>query len=120
MTAKAHHRHMAKKARKKHRPTYLRAWRKHRGMTLERLAARVGMTPGALSLLERGESGYMQPVLEALADALGTTPASILMRDPTDENAIWSIWDQAAPGEKREISAVVEALIRTRRTGTDR
>jgi transcriptional regulator with XRE-family HTH domain len=109
---------MAKKPRKQHRPTFLRQWRKHRGLTLERLAARVGMVPSALSMLERGESGYSQPVLEALAEALDTSPASLLMRDPSDDNAMWSIWDQAAPGEKREISAVVEALIRTRRTGT--
>lgn len=110
---------MAKKARKKHRPTYIRAWRKHRGLTLERLADRIGMVPSALSMLERGESGYSQPVMEALADALGTSVASLIMRDPTEPDAIWSLWETAAPGEKREITAVVEALIKSRRTGTD-
>lgn len=108
----------SKKPRKQHRKTYLKQWRKFRGLTQERLGARVGMSESAISQLETGQSGYTQPVLEMLAEALGTTPASLIMRDPTDDNALWSIWDQAAPGEKREISALAEALIKAKRTGT--
>jgi hypothetical protein len=38
------------------------------------------------------------------------------MRDPTDPTAMWSIWDQAKPGEKRLITAAAEAIVKT---GTD-
>lgn len=64
-------------------------------------------------MLERGKRGYTQDMLEALAEALGTDPASLLMRDPTDPDAIWSIWDQAQPGERRQIIEVAHALLRT-------
>jgi hypothetical protein len=64
-------------------------------------------------MLERGLRGYTQDMLEALAEALTTDPASLLMRDPSDPEAIWSIWDQAKPGERRRIVEVAKALIRT-------
>lgn len=98
--------------RKQYRKTFVREWRKHRGLTLERLADRVDMTPSALSYLERGQSGYSQETLELIAHALQTDPASLIMRNPADEEAIWSIWDQASEGEKRQISEVVKALKR--------
>ena len=98
---------------KKFRRTFIREWRKHRELTLERLAERVRMTPSALSMLERGQRGYSQESLEALADALATTPASLLIRNPDEDDAIWSIWDNASPGEKRQITEVAKALIRT-------
>lgn len=73
---------------------FIRQWRKHRGLTLERLADRLEITAGALSNVERGDSGYTQPLLEALAYALQCEPADLIMRDPTEEAAIWSIWDK--------------------------
>lgn len=103
--------------RKQYRRTFIRQWRQHRGLTLEKLADRIDMTPSALSMLERGQSGYTQATLELLADALMTDPASLLMRNPEDEDAIWSVWDNASEGEKRQISEVVKAL---RRTGSGR
>lgn len=102
--------------RKQYRRTFIREWRKHRHLTLERLADRVGMTASALSMLERGQSGYTQPTLEALADALMTDPASLIMRNPSDDDAIWSIWDSASPAERTRISSVAKAL---KDTGTD-
>jgi len=57
---------------RKFRPTYLRQWRHHRGLTLERLAGRLDMTASHLSMLERGQRGYTQDTLEALARALQT------------------------------------------------
>jgi transcriptional regulator with XRE-family HTH domain len=100
-------------ANRPRRTTFIRQWRKHRGLTLEQLAARLQMTPSHLSMLERGLRGYTQDMLEALAEALTTDPASLLMRDPSDPEAIWSIWDQAKPGERRRIVEVAKALIRT-------
>ncbi|PBB75177.1 hypothetical protein CK227_10315 [Mesorhizobium sp. WSM4308] len=98
--------------RKQYRRTFIRQWRKYRGLTLEQLADRIEMSAPALSLLERGQSGYQQSTLELLADALQTDPASLLMRNPDDNDAIWSLWDHASEGEKRQISEVVKALKR--------
>lgn len=85
-------------------------------MSLDALASRVPMDKGNLSKVERGLLPYNQDMLEHLADALGTDPASLLMRDPSDPEGMWSIWDQAKPGERRQIAEVAKALVRT---GTD-
>jgi transcriptional regulator with XRE-family HTH domain len=96
------------------RKTYIREWRTHRGLTLEQLAERLEMTASHLSMLERGQRGYTQETLEAIALALSTDAPSLIMRDPTDPDAIWSIWDQAKPGERRQITEIAKTLIRTR------
>lgn len=96
---------------------FIRAWRKHRNLTLEQLADRLGVTHGALSQLERGITNYTQPMIEALADALQCEPADLIMRDPSDPDGIWSIWDHAKPGERRQIVDVAKALLKT---GNDR
>lgn len=95
------------------RPTFIRQWRKHRGLTLELLADRIGMSVGNLSMIERAKTGYTQETLEMLADALQCTPADLLMRDPGDPEGIWSLWDQAKPGEQKQIIEVVKAMLRT-------
>lgn len=97
----------------KYRKTFIRQWRKHKGLTLQRLAERVGTTHATLSRLERGEHPYSQAMLEALAEALGADPASLLMRNPQDQEAIWSIWDQAKQGEKQAISEIARTIVRT-------
>ncbi len=94
------------------RLTFIRQWRTYRGLTLEQLADRIEMTASHLSMLERGLRGYTQETLEIIAYALQTDPASLLMRDPSDAEAIGSIWDDASEGEKRQIVEVAEALKR--------
>ena len=82
-------------------------------MTLERLAERVGMTAGNLSQLERGNQGYTQNTLEALAVALQTDVASLLMRNPKDSEALWSLWDQAEPGERKMLVDIAKTVVKT-------
>ena len=88
-------------------------------MTLETLAERVGakiggMTHASLSRIERGLQPYSQPILEAIADELTNGDvASLLMRDPSDPDALWSIWDQAKPGERRMIVEVAKTITKT-------
>lgn len=102
------------------RPNFIRKWRQHRGYTLEQLADMSQMNKGNLSKLERGVYPYNQGVLEALAHALMTEPASLLMRDPTEPRAIWSLWDQAKPVEKDQIVQLAETVLAFRhRNGTD-
>ena len=101
-----------------YRRTHIRQWRKFKGMSLEALAARVGektdgFTHASLSRIERGLQPYSQPVLEAIADALGTDVASLLMRDPSDPEAIWSVWDKAKPGERKMIVDIAKSVVKT-------
>lgn len=106
---------MAKEPR--FRPNFIREWRKHRHLSLEQLAARVPMDKGNLSKVERSLLPYNQEMLERLAEALMTDPASLIMRDPTAPEAIWSIWDRASPGVRRQIESVAETLLRTGTSG---
>ncbi len=117
-----HTTYMKKRARPhgriRHRPTYIRQWRKYRGLTLDRLAERVGaliggFTHASLSRIERGLQGYTQPVLEAIAEALGTDVASLLSRDPADPEGIWSVWEHAKSGERRMIVDLAKTVIKT-------
>ena len=98
---------------KQYRRTFIRQWRLYRHLTLEQLAARLDMTPSHLSMLERGQRGYTQETLEAVAEALQTDVASLLIRDPTDPEAVWSVWDQASPGQRRTIVEVARTILKT-------
>jgi transcriptional regulator with XRE-family HTH domain len=102
--------------RRRFRPTFIAQWRKFRSLNQEQLAARLDMTQSQVSQIESGKRGYTQETLEAIADALQTDVASLLMRDPTDPDAIWSIWDQAKTGEKAMIVEIAKTVI-SRRTG---
>lgn len=102
--------------RRTYRRTFIRQWRDYRELTLERLAERVGMTAGNLSQIERGNQPYSQATLEALAEALQTDVASLLMRDPSETEGLWSIWDQAKQGQKRQIVEIAKTIVKT---GTD-
>lgn len=115
--------YMAKKVRPRpkaataYRKTFIREWRKSRGLTLERLADRVGASVGgfthaSLSRIENGKQPYSQPILEALAEALGTDPVSLLIRNPTDPEGMWSIWDQAQAGERKMIVDIAKTLVK--------
>jgi transcriptional regulator with XRE-family HTH domain len=94
------------------KPTYIRQWREQRGLTQEQLALGLAMSKAQLSRIETGQQPYAQDFLEACADALMTDPASLITRNPSDPEAIWSIWDQAKPGERRQIIAVVKAILK--------
>lgn len=95
----------------KFQPTFIRQWRKKAGLTLERLADRVGMTGGNLSEIENGNTGYTQATLEALADALGCTAADLLVRDPSDPEGIWSLWEKAKPAERKQLLGIISGFL---------
>jgi transcriptional regulator with XRE-family HTH domain len=102
---------MAEKPR--YRPSFIRAWREHRHMSIDTLAGMIPMDKGNLSKIERGLKPYNQELLERLSEALNTEPASLLMRDPSAPDAIWSIWDRAQPAVRRQIEAIAETLVKT-------
>lgn len=96
------------------RKTYLREWRKVKpGRTLEQVAEQLGMSQPQLGRIERGDRPYNQDLLEALADIYGCEVPDLLMRDPSKPQNIWSLWDQAKPGQRPVILAAMEAIVRT-------
>lgn len=100
------------------RRTFIKEWREHRGLSQEALGERLETSGSMISRIENGETPYTQDTLEALAAALRTTPASLLIRNPkSDEDALWSVWDSARTGERR----LMVDLFKTARgkTGTD-
>lgn len=80
------------------------------------VAAELHISQPQLGRIEKGQQPYNQDLLEALADLYGCTVADLLMRNPAEPDAIWSIWDQAKPGQRRQIVEVAKTLVRT---GTD-
>jgi transcriptional regulator with XRE-family HTH domain len=103
-------------ARHKKNLWYLKQWRKYRGYTQDRLAEMTGLSKPFISQLERGERGYTQDTLELFAEALQCDIADLLVRDPTDPDGIWSIWDQLRPVERSQVVEIAKTL---KRTGTD-
>lgn len=91
--------------------TFLREWREHRGKTLVQAAEQVGITHGHLSRIERGQKDYTQSLLELLADAYMCEPADLMIRNPKDRAAIWSIWDSALEGEREQIVRLAETVL---------
>lgn len=98
-------------------PHYLRQWREHREMTLEEVGEAIGMSHAQLGRIERRLQKYNQELLEALADLYGTQPASLIMRDPTKPDAMWSLWDQAQEAERQDTAKYLEFRVKSR-TGT--
>ena len=89
---------------------FVREWRKHRRLSQEALAERIGKSHSAISQLENGRIDYTQGMLEALADALSCDPADLLMRDPTQTESLWSIWDQIKPENRVQAMRMLKAL----------
>lgn len=113
-----HHSGMAGPKKPKYRPTFIKSWRKHRGLNQEQLSERVGVTQETISKLERGALPYTQQTLEALAEALRCTPADLMIRDPLQEDPLWSIWDQISPVQRPQAARVLRAFT-DKKTGTE-
>lgn len=97
-------------------PNFLRAWRNYRKLTQEQLADRVKPPTNAnmIQYLETGERGLSAKWLRRLADALDTTPGMILEHDPAElDSDIVDIWAHADARQKRQLSDIAKALLRT-------
>lgn len=97
-------------------PHFIRAWRKHRHLTLEQLAERMGMDKGNLSKIERGKRRYDELFLETAAEALRCSPADLIVRDPTDPEGIWSIWETLSVQQRPQAVEILKAI---KKTGTN-
>lgn len=97
----------------KRRRTFIKEWREFRSLTQEQLAERVGTSKASVSRIEAGTQSYTQDLLEAFGEALRTEPASLLMRNPSDESSVWSLWDRAKPAEKQMIEEIAKTIVKT-------
>lgn len=100
---------MGDRPRQRH---FLKQWREYRGFNQAQLAERIGASVPNVSRIENFKQPYTQDFLELAAEALATDPASIIIRNPLAPDAIWSIWDQAGEGERRQIIDLATIVLR--------
>jgi transcriptional regulator with XRE-family HTH domain len=97
------------------RRTFLREWREHRALTQDQAAERIGVTQATLSRVERGVTPYDQDMLERIAFAYLCEPADLLVRNPLDKDAVWSIAEnlrKADPADLERAAAMINLLLR--------
>lgn len=100
-------------SRKQHQRSFLKEWRKHRGYTQDRLSEMTGLSKPFISQIETGKRQYTQELLELFANALACSAADIIVRDPTDPDGLWSIYDQLEPVQRRQVVEIAKTLKRT-------
>lgn len=88
-----------KRQRQRH---FIKEWRKFRRLTQEQVAERIGMSRENYSRIERGLVPYDQDFLELAAYALSADAASLLMRDPGQKDAPWSLLDSLKPATREK------------------
>ena len=95
----------------KHKKTYLRQWRQHCGKTLVQVGEYLHMTHSQLSRIERGVSPYNQDLLERLADLYMCEPVDLIIRDPSEPDNIWSLWEHASKGDRQKIYSIASTIV---------
>jgi len=92
---------------------YFREWRAFRQLTQQQLADRIGTSKTRVSMKENGKEGWDDGYLAALAEALGIDePASLLMRNPVDDAAPWSLLEGLKPDSRAKVLDYIEVLKR--------
>lgn len=77
---------------------------------------KIGLTHSTLSRIENFKVPYNQRLLEVLAEVYGTDPASLIMRNPSDPEGLWSIYDAIEPAQRTVALKMLQGL---KRTGTE-
>lgn len=107
-----------------YRRTYIKEWREKRGLSLRRLAERLEETPGgdlmishaSIGRIEKGQQPYSQPVLEALAAALGVPAYMLLEVNPEKDGDVIDITlrlNKAPPELRDQAISVINALLQS-------
>lgn len=112
-----------------YKKTYIKEWREKRGLSLRRLADRLEHSPGgdpiishtSIGRIEKGQQPYSQPILEAIADALGVAPVMLLEVNPEKDGDVIDITlrlNKAPPELRKQAIDIIEALLQS--TGSRR
>jgi DNA-binding XRE family transcriptional regulator len=91
-------------------PHFIREWRKHRGLNQVQLAERIGCTQGQISKIESFKKPYDEELLELAAEILRCEPVDLLIRNPSEPEGIWSIWDQLNPVQRQQLVQMGKVL----------
>lgn len=108
--------------RQTYRRTYIKEWRVKRGLSLRRLAERLEAAPGgdllishtSIGRIEKGQQPYSQPILEAIADALGVSASMLLEVNPEKDGDVIDLTirlNKASPELRQQAVHVLEALL---------
>lgn len=93
---------------------HLRAWREFRRMSQSDLAKALNTNANVIGYLESGERGLSAKWLRRIAPVLKTSPGLLLDHDPNDlDSDLLEMWTGASDREKKQISDVAQALLRT-------
>ncbi len=65
--------------------------------------------------IETGEAEWKESTISLLAAALNTDIASLLGRDPTQSEGIWTAWNSLDEAERRQLVELARALKIARR-----
>ena len=91
---------------------FIRQWRKAKGWTQERLAEASDVPQYEISRVENGKKPYDEELLERIALAMNVTPADLIMRDPSDPEGLWSIYDQLSDSQRTELVEIAQVMKR--------
>ncbi len=97
--------------------TFLREWREYRNLSQEAAASRLHISRTLLSKIENAKSPYTQQFMENAAQAYGCDVPDLIMRNPLNRDALWSIQDQlktAPPEIQKEIFDFANFLLQRR------
>ena len=108
---------------RQYRRTYIKEWRLKRGLSLRRLAERLELTPGgdllishtSIGRIEKGVQPYSQPILEAIAEALGVTTSMLLEVNPDVDGDVVDITlrlNKAPPELRQQAIDILQALLK--------
>lgn len=104
-------------SRKQYKPIYLREWRQHRKLSQLALAALMTKDDGhqmvtnvSISRIEKGLQPYTQPVLEALAEALETTPAALIQFPPGETADLFNRIVALDEEKRKQLKAFIDAI----------
>lgn len=114
--AVVHHGHMPEQTNSRH---FLREWREFKGYSLEKVGEWIDKSHASVSRYETGLQAVTDELLERLAELYSTDPASLLMRNPLDEDGLWSIYDQLTPTQRKRATRVLRAMLDDEKTGTE-
>lgn len=105
---------MAKKFKKigPYQKHFVAEWREHFGHSQEKLAEMIGTTKATISRLENYENSYSQDLIEAIAEVLSLSPATLLAIDPKDENDIFTPWKEASKPQRKLIVMLAAGILK--------
>lgn len=86
----------------------LRAWRALRQLSVEGLAAKSGVSPAQISLIENYQSAGSPDSLEKLAKALDCTVGELLDIEPEPGGAMVRLW--VSHDDRDRVKTMVQAL----------